>query len=56
MDNSVKIVALIVSGGFTIMALYLGEREFAYAAGSIFSAIVALPSIGRALSSIFKVY
>ena len=54
MNDAVKVAGLIGSAGVCIVALALGEMNFAYSAGGIFAGILGLPVIGTGIKKLAK--
>jgi len=54
MNDSVKVMGLAGSTIICVVALVLGEMNFAYGAASMFGALLGLPPIGRGLQKLFK--
>jgi len=54
MSDSVKVMGLVGSTIIGVVALLLGEMNFAYGAVSLFAAILGLPVMGRGLQKLFK--
>lgn len=54
MNDAVKVAGLIGSAGVCIVALALGEMNFAMSFGSLFGAILGLPVLGQGVKKLFR--
>jgi len=54
MSDALKVTGICCSAVICVVALLLGEREFAYASGGIIPLILGLPAVGRGLSKLVK--
>jgi len=54
MNDAVKVAGLCCSAVICVVALALGEMNFAYSAGGIFAGILGLPIVGNGIKKLVR--